>query len=196
MHGTAYNPTCKISKSEFAGFFSPKFRGFFSQFFRRFFQYCPLPARFRPVVPRAARDKPMASRLERDCTSREDAGHDNRLAIRRLVSAAVQPPDAAYTLKDECRKPANQSGGRVWGLRQDPSIRNDSAARCEATLASSCRTSLTAPARAANVYQSHARRLLLSATKVRRRTLQGGTRKRGRTPEETRTWCTEVQASP
>jgi hypothetical protein len=60
-------------------------------------------------VPRAARDKPMASRLERDCTSREDAGHDNRLAIRRLVPAAVQPPDAAFTLKDECRKPANPS---------------------------------------------------------------------------------------
>lgn len=83
----------------------------------------------------------------------------------------------------------------VWGLRQDRDIRNDSAGPGVATLWASCGTAHSLPPVAANVYESGDVLRLLSATEVRRRTLQGGTRSLSRAPEENRTSCAEFSVS-
>ena len=112
-------PRRQNSKVRRRRFFSRKFFGFFSRKFPRNSKARPLPARLCPVMPRADAHKPRASRMERARTSLKVSGHDARLVVRILASAAVRPRDAACALKDGCRKPANTSVGRrdaVFGV--------------------------------------------------------------------------------
>jgi len=101
----------KIPNSAAVVLFSRKGLDCLSRKFPRPLRARALTPRLDLVLPPPARHKTAASTLERARTSLKVSGHDARLVVRILASAAVRPRDAACALKDGCRKPAKPSVG-------------------------------------------------------------------------------------